>query len=174
MKFSETNLHGLFLIEPELIEDERGLFARSWSSEEFVEHGLNNRLAECDISFNRLKGTVRGMHFQIAPHEEAKLVRCTRGAIFDVAVDIRPDSPTRYRSASFELTADNRRMLYVPEGFAHGYQTLEDATEIFYLISESYHSDSARGLRWNDPRLKIEWPLEVSLISARDREFELL
>jgi dTDP-4-dehydrorhamnose 3,5-epimerase len=174
MKFSETNLQGLFLIEPELIEDERGLFARSWSRKEFVEHGLNPQLMECDISFNRVKGTVRGMHFQLAPYEEAKLVRCTRGAIYDVAVDVRPDSPNRYCWTSLELTADNRRMLYIPEGFAHGFQTLEDATEIFYQISESYHPDAARGLRWDDPRLNIKWPLEVSLMSSRDREFELL
>lgn len=174
MKFDETELKGVFVIEPELIEDERGFFARSWSPEEFAERGLNPHLAQCNISFNRLKGTLRGMHYQVAPREEAKLVRCTRGAIFDVAVDLRLDSPTRYRWAAVELTADNRRMLYVPEGFAHGYQTLADATEIFYQVSETYHPESARGLRWDDPRLDITWPLPVSIISARDSEFDLL
>lgn len=174
MKFEETKLKGVFVIEPELIEDERGFFARSWSPEEFAERGLRPQVAQCNISFNRLKGTLRGMHFQVAPHEEAKLVRCTRGGIFDVAVDLRPDSPTRYRWTAVELTADNRRMLYVPEGFAHGYQTLEDATEIFYQVSETYHPESARGLRWDDPRLGINWPLPVTLISARDGGFDLL
>ena len=174
MKFAETKLEGVFVIEPELIEDERGFFALSWLPEEFAERGLNPRLAQCNISFNWLKGTLRGMHFQAAPHEEAKSVRCTRGAIFDVVVDLRPGSPTRYRWSAVELTAENRRMLYVPEGFAHGYQTLEDATEVFYQVSETYHPESARGLRWDDPRLDITWPLPVSRISARDAGHSLL
>jgi dTDP-4-dehydrorhamnose 3,5-epimerase len=174
MKFAETKLEGVFVIEPELIEDERGFFALSWLPEEFAGRGLNPRLAQCNISFNWLKGTLRGMHFQAAPHEEAKSVRCTRGAIFDVVVDLRPDSPTRYRWSAVELTAENRRMLYVPEGFAHGYQTLEDATEVFYQVSETYHPESARGLRWDDPRLDITWPLPVTRISARDAGHSLL
>jgi dTDP-4-dehydrorhamnose 3,5-epimerase len=174
MIFKETELSGLFVIEPELIEDERGFFARSWTPEEFEERGLNPRLAQCNISFNKLRGTLRGLHFQAKPHEEAKLVRCTRGAMFDVAVDLRPHSPTRLAWAAVELTADNHRMLYIPEGFAHGYQTLEDATEIFYQVSEYYHSESARGLRWDDLRLGIEWPLPVTRMSPRDRGFELL
>jgi dTDP-4-dehydrorhamnose 3,5-epimerase len=174
MKFHETELEGVFVLELELLEDERGFFARSWSPEEFAAHGLNPHIAQCNVSFNLRKGTVRGMHFQVAPHAEAKLVRCTRGAIFDVAVDLRPGSPTRYRWTAVELNADNRRLLYVPEGFAHGYQTLEAATEIFYQVSETYYQESARGLRWDDPRLGIGWPLPVSLISERDRAFELL
>jgi dTDP-4-dehydrorhamnose 3,5-epimerase len=174
MKFHETELEGVLVLELELLEDERGFFARSWSPEEFVAHGLNPHIAQCNVSFNRLKGTVRGMHFQVAPHAEAKLVRCTRGAIFDVAVDLRPGSPTRYRWTAAELSADNRRLLYLPEGFAHGYQTLDNATEIFYQVSETYYPESARGLRWDDPRLDIGWPLPVSLISERDRAFDLL
>lgn len=174
MLFKETKLKGVFVIEPELITDERGFFACSWSPEEFEKQGLNPRLMQCNISFNNKRGTLRGMHFQEKPHEEAKLVRCTRGAMYDVAVDLRIGSPSRYRWAAVELTADNRRMLYIPEGFGHGYQTLADDTEIFYQMSESYHPESARGLRWDDPRLGIEWPLEVAVISKRDQEFDLI
>lgn len=174
MIFKQTKLEGVFVIEPEIIEDERGFFARSWAPEEFERQGLNPAVAQCNISFNKLRGTLRGMHFQISPYEEAKLVRCTRGAIFDVAVDLRPDSPTRFAWTAVELSADNRRMLYVPEGFAHGYQTLADATELFYQVSAAYHPDSTRGLRWNDPRLGISWPLPVTIISERDGDFPLL
>ena len=174
MLFKETKLKGVFVVEPELIEDERGFFACSWSPDEFAGHGLNPRLRQCNISFNHKRGTLRGMHFQEKPHEEAKLVRCTRGAMYDVAVDLRPGSPSQYQWAAVELTADNRRMLYIPEGFAHGYQTLTDDTEIFYQMSESYHPQSAHGLRWDDPRLGIEWPLPVAVISKRDQEFDLI
>jgi dTDP-4-dehydrorhamnose 3,5-epimerase len=174
MLFKETKLKGVFVIEPELITDERGFFACSWSPEEFEKQGLNPRLVQCNISFNNRRGTLRGMHFQEKPYEEAKLVRCTRGAMYDVAVDLRIGSPSRYRWAAVELTADNRRMLYIPEGFGHGYQTLADDTEIFYQMSESYHPESARGLRWDDPRLGIEWPLEVAVISKRDQEYDLI
>lgn len=171
MFFKETELKGVFVIEPEIIEDERGFFACSWSPVEFEKHGLNRRLVQCNISFNKKRGTLRGMHFQAKPHQEAKLVRCTRGGIYDVAVDLRPESPTRYRWVAAELTADNYHMLYVPEGFAHGYQTLVDNTEIFYQMSEYYHPESARGLRWDDPRPGIEWPLPLSVISERDRSY---
>lgn len=174
MIFEETKMKGVIVIEPELIEDERGFFACSWSRSEFEQRGLNPRLLQCNISFNLKRGTLRGMHYQQQPHEEAKLVRCTRGAMFDVAVDLRSDSATRYQWVAAELTADNRRMLYIPEGFAHGYQSLVDSTEIFYQMSESYHPESARGVRWDDPVLAIEWPLEVTVMSARDREFSLL
>ena len=174
MLFKETKLKGVFVVEPEIITDERGFFACSWSALEFEKHGLNPRLMQCNISFNTKRGTLRGMHFQQQPHEEAKLVRCTRGAIYDVAVDVRPGSPSRYQWLAVELTSDNRRMLYLPEGFAHGYQALADEAEIFYQISESYHPESARGLRWDDPRVGIEWPLPVTEISERDRGFSFL
>ena len=174
MLFKETKLKGVFVVEPEMIEDERGFFACSWSPIDFEKHELNPRLRQCNISFNNKRGTVRGMHFQEKPHEEAKLVRCTRGAMYDVAVDLRPGSPSRYRWQAVELTADNHRMLYIPEGLAHGYQTLADDTEIFYQMSESYHPESARGLRWDDPRVGIEWPLPMTVISERDAKFPLL
>ena len=174
MLFKETKLKGVFVIEPELIKDERGFFACSWSPDEFEKQGLNPRLRQCNISFNNRSGTLRGMHFQDKPHEEAKLVRCTRGSIYDVAVDLRPDSPTRYQWVAVELTANNRRMLHIPEGFAHGYQTLADDTEIFYQMSETYHPEAARGLRWDDRRLGIDWPLEVAVVSKRDLEFDLI
>jgi dTDP-4-dehydrorhamnose 3,5-epimerase len=171
MIFSATALAGAYLIEPERLEDERGFFARTWCVDEFAARGLNPRLVQCSISFNRRKGTLRGMHFQAAPHEEAKLVRCTRGAIYDVIVDLRPDSPTFKRWTAVDLTAENRRMLYVPEGFAHGFQTLEDESEVSYQMSEYYHAASARGVRWDDPAFGIEWPVEERTISARDRHY---
>jgi len=174
MIFKETKLKDVLVIEPELIKDERGFFACTWSPDEFERQGLNPRLMQCNISFNNRRGTLRGMHFQEKPHEEAKLVRCTRGSMYDVAVDLRPDSPTRYQWAAVELTANSRRLLYIPEGFAHGYQTLADDTEIFYQMSETYHPEVARGVRWDDPRLGIEWPLEVTVISKRDLEFDLI
>jgi dTDP-4-dehydrorhamnose 3,5-epimerase len=174
MLFQETELKGVFVVEPEIIEDERGFFACSWSAVEFEKHGLNSCLVQCNISFNKKRGTLRGMHFQTEPHQEAKLVRCTRGAMYDVAVDLRPGSPSHFRWVAAELNADNHRMLYIPEGFAHGYQTLADDTEIFYQMSEYYHPESARGLRWNDAALGIEWPLPVAVISGRDANFQLL
>jgi dTDP-4-dehydrorhamnose 3,5-epimerase len=174
MIFTETKLEGVCVIAPELIEDERGFFARLWTPEEFAERGLNPRLVQSNLSYNRRAGTLRGMHYQVKPHEEAKLVRCTRGALYDVALDIRPDSPTYLQWEAVELTEENRLMFYVPEGFAHGYQTLSDDTEVFYQMSELYHPESARGLRWDDPRLGIRWPLPVSVISERDTQFELL
>ena len=171
MIFHETKLKGVYIIEPEWLEDERGFFARTFCQEEFAAHGLNPRVVQCNISFNKKKGTLRGMHYQIAPHEEVKLVRCTRGAIYDVIIDLRPDLPTFKRWVAVELTADNRRMLYIPEGFAHGFQTLEDDTEVFYQMSESYHPECARGVRWDDSAFGIEWPLLDLTISAKDRSY---
>ena len=156
-------------VEP--VADERGLFARSWCVREFEAQGLNARLVQCSVSLNRLKGTLRGMHYQIAPHQEVKLVRCTRGALYDVIVDLRPGSPTYLLSFGAELTADNYRALYIPEGFAHGYLTLADESEVFYQMSEFYAPSAARGVRWNDPALGIEWPGAVVVISERDRSF---
>jgi dTDP-4-dehydrorhamnose 3,5-epimerase len=169
MIFTETRLHGAFIIEPELIEDERGFFARTWSQTEFVRYGLNPRVVQTNLSFNQRRGTLRGMHFQGKPHEEAKVVRCTAGSIYDVIVDLRPESPTFRQWIKAELSANNRLMLYVPESFAHGFQTLEDHTEVAYQISEYYHPESARGVRWDDPVFGIDWPLEISVVSERDR-----
>jgi dTDP-4-dehydrorhamnose 3,5-epimerase len=171
MIFEEMKIKGVFVIEPELIEDERGFFACSWSRSEFEQRGLNPRMLQCNISFNFKRGTVRGMHYQQMPHEEAKLVRCTRGAMFDVAVDLRSESATRYQWVAAELTADNRRMLYIPEGFAHGYQTLVDGTEIFYQMSETYHPESARGVRWDDQLFRIAWPERVVCVNDRDNTY---
>jgi dTDP-4-dehydrorhamnose 3,5-epimerase len=169
--FNETKLKAAFAIELQKQEDERGFFARSWCQQDFAEHGLNPKLVQCNISFNQLKGTLRGMHYQVAPHEEAKLVRCTRGALYDVIVDLRPASPTFKQWLGIELTAENHRMLYIPEGFAHGFQTLEDDTEVFYQMSEFYHPECARGVRWNDPAFNILWPVEEKIISAKDNSY---
>lgn len=171
MIFHQVELKDAYLIEPQRIEDERGFFARSWCQNEFQAHGLNPRLVQCSISFNHKKGTLRGMHFQIAPYAEAKLVRCTMGAIYDVIVDIRPDSPTFKKYFGAELTPENRKMLYVPEGFAHGFITLSDHSEVFYQMSEFYHAEAARGYRWNEPVFGIAWPLPVQVISERDANY---
>jgi dTDP-4-dehydrorhamnose 3,5-epimerase len=171
MKFAQTNLLGAFVITPELIEDERGFFARTFCWREFEEQGLNPNLLQCNISFNKRKGTLRGMHYQAAPYAEIKLVRCTAGAIFDVIVDLRPESPTFRQWFAAELSEKNHQLLYIPEGFAHGYQTLEDQTEIFYQVSAFYHPASERGARWNDPAFGIEWPLPASVISKKDSSF---
>jgi len=169
MIFVQTELKGLWLIDLEKKSDDRGFFARSWCVEEFGRHGLKAQVVQCNISFNRHKGTLRGLHFQAAPHAEAKLVRCTRGAIHDVAVDLRQDSPSYGRWIGVDLTADNQRMLYIPEGFAHGFQTLQDNSEVFYQMSEFFHPELSRGIRWNDPLLDIQWPLPNPQLSERDR-----
>ena len=171
MIFRETKLKGAFIIEPERQEDERGFFARTFGQEEFKAHGLNPRLVQCNISFNKNKGTLRGMHYQIAPYEEVKLVRCTMGAIYDVIIDLRADSPTYKQWFAVELTAENRRMLYIPEGFAHGFQTLEDNTEVFYQMSEFYNPESSKGIRWDDPAFNIRWPSNKRIISPRDQQY---
>lgn len=171
MIFTETKLKGAFIIEPDRLEDERGFFARTWCQKEFQAHKLNPRLVQCNISFNKRKGTLRGMHFQVAPYEEAKLVRCTMGAIYDVIIDLRPDSSTFKKHIGVILNPENRTMLYIPEGFAHGFLTLEDNTEILYQMSEFFSSEHLRGIRWDDPTFRIDWPIEVRVISDRDRNY---
>ena len=171
MKFTPLELSGAYVIDLEPAADDRGFFARSWSRTEFAARGLDPELSECSISFNARRGTLRGMHYQIAPHAETKLVRCIAGAIFDVIIDLRERSATRYRWTSVELSAANRRSLYVPQGFAHGFQTLDDATEVFYQISQPYVADAARGVRWNDPRFVIAWPIASPILSARDAAY---
>ncbi len=171
MRFTETKVAGAFLIEPELLTDERGFFARAWDREEFEANGLNPRLAQCSISFSHRRGTLRGLHYQVAPHEEAKLIRCTQGAIWDVALDLRPGSPTYGAWFGAELSAANRAMLYIPEGCAHGQLTLTDDAEVFYQISAPYAPAAARGVRFDDPAFGIEWPVEVEVINDRDRTY---
>jgi len=171
MKFTETKLKGAFVIDIERLEDERGFFARTWCSREFSEHGLNSHLVQCSISLNHKRGTLRGMHYQAAPYEEAKLVRCSAGAIYDVIIDLRQDSPTFTQWVAIELSAANGRMLYVPKGFAHGFLTLHDGTEVFYQMSQFFMPDYARGFRWNDPAFAIAWPDAPRVLSPRDRSY---
>jgi dTDP-4-dehydrorhamnose 3,5-epimerase len=169
--FEELKLPGVYLIHPEEIADDRGFFARTWCQQEFAAKGLNSQLVQCNISFNHRQGTLRGMHYQVSPHEEVKLVRCTAGAIYDVLVDLRSTSPTYQQWVSVELTARNRRSLYVPAGFAHGFQTLSDNTEVFYQMSALHVAAAARGVRWNDSAFEIEWPLAVTVMADRDRQY---
>ena len=171
MIFHTLEIEGAFLIEPERKEDRRGFFARTYCRNELEERDLDPTVVQCNISVNHQRGTVRGMHYQAAPHEEIKLVRCTGGAIHDVILDLRPDSPTFKKHYGVELSAQNRLSLYIPAGIAHGFQSLEDNSEIFYQMSEFYHPESARGVRWNDPAFSIQWPLPISIISDRDLEF---
>ncbi|MFC1844698.1 dTDP-4-dehydrorhamnose 3,5-epimerase [Thermodesulfobacteriota bacterium] len=168
MIFTETKLKGAFVIELESIQDERGFFARTWCRKEFETHGLNPNLVQCNTSFNNKRGTLRGMHYQAAPYEETKLVRCTMGAIYDVIIDIRQESKTCMQWFACKLTAQNRKMLYVPEGFAHGFQTLVDNTEVFYQMSEFYYPEYSKGIKWNDPILGIKWPIKNPIISFVD------
>jgi len=169
--FRETALKGAYVIEPERKEDSRGFFARTWCRDEFASHGLSAALVQCNISYNHKKGTLRGMHFQRAPHAEVKLVRCTAGAIFDVIIDLRPDSPTYTKHVSVVLSCTNRHMLYIPEGMAHGFQTLEDGTEVFYQMSHWYDALSAAGVRWDDPQFGIPWPSDTRIIAERDQAY---
>jgi dTDP-4-dehydrorhamnose 3,5-epimerase len=169
--FKETKLKGAFIIEPERLEDERGFIARTFCRKEFEAHGLNTDLVQCSVSFNKEKGTLRGMHYQIAPHQEVRLVRCTTGAIYDVMLDLRSNSPTFKQWVSVELTSENRRMLYVPEGLAHGFHTLSDAAEVFYQMSEFYHPETARGVRWDDPFFAMRWPGNPLVISRKDASY---
>lgn len=171
MIFTETNLKGAFIIEPQRLEDDRGFFARTWCQEEFEAYGLRPRWVQSNISFNKHRGTLRGMHYQAPPHQEVKLIRCTAGVIYDVIIDLRPASATFKHYASVTLTAENCTMLYAPEGFAHGFLTLEDNTEIFYQMSAFYAPECARGVRWNDPAFGIHWPSAVKVISERDRGY---
>ena len=172
MKFTETKLAGVYLIEPHRFEDSRGFFAPCFSAIEFAARGMASAFVESNISFSKSKGTLRGIHYQAAPHGQAKLVRCTRGAVFDVAVDLRPDSPTFKDWIGVELTEENRSMLYLPGDCGHGYQTLVDDTEFFYQVSEVYVAESGRGFRWNDPAFGIEWPsVEARVLNQRDQEY---
>jgi len=174
MIFTESPLAGAYTIEPTRIGDDRGFFARTYDADVFAARGLPADMPQCSVSFNARKGTLRGMHFQAAPRGEEKLVRCTSGAIFDVIVDLRPDSPTQRRWFGIELTAQNRRSVFVPKSFAHGFVTLEDDSEVFYMISVPHAPGYERGVRWNDPALAIRWPIVPAILSARDAAFPLL
>jgi dTDP-4-dehydrorhamnose 3,5-epimerase len=172
MIFKETSLAGAYVIELEMLEDERGFFARAFCQNEFEEHGLNPVIAQGNIAFNVTKGTLRGMHFQYPPAAESKLVRCTRGAILDIIVDLRPESPTYLEHLAVELDEDNHTALYVPERFAHGYQTLRDRTETSYQVGEFYTPGTEGGLKYDDPRLDLRWPLPVSVMSEKDQNWQ--
>jgi len=169
--FTETKLAGAFVIEPERRTDQRGFFARTFCQQEFGAHGLNAQVAQCNVSFNKRKGTLRGMHYQAAPFAEAKLVRCTSGSLYDVIIDLRPSSATFKQYFAVELSAENRRMLYIPEDFAHGFQTLQDDTEVFYQMAQRYSAEHARGVRWNDPAFGIAWPEGERIIIERDQNY---
>lgn len=171
MRFIASGLPGAYVIEPDLISDARGFFARTYCRDEFESKGLNPNLAQCNVSYNTRRGTLRGMHYQVSPHPEAKLVRCTHGAMFDVVVDLRPDSATFRKWFGVELTSVNRKAVYVPEGFAHGFLTLTDDTEVLYHMSEFFHAECASGIRWDDPVFSIQWPGDVKVISERDRNY---
>lgn len=171
MLFHKTAISGAFLIELEKFSDPRGYFARTWCSKEFAEHGLNPELVQCNTSFNHRAGTLRGMHYQAEPHGEDKLVRCTRGSIYDVIIDLRTDSPTYLHHVAEILTEDNGRMLFIPRGLAHGFLTLDDDTEVFYQMSAFFEGSAARGVRWNDPAFGLPWPTDVSVISDRDANY---
>lgn len=169
MKFTETKLKGAFIIEINKLEDDRGFFGRTWCKNEMKEHGLDTNICQTNISFNKVRGTLRGMHYQINPYQETKIIRCTRGAIFDVIIDLREDSPTFKQWFSIELTQDNYKMLYIPRNFAHGFITLHDNCEVAYLITQFYNPDAEAGIRWNDPMFNIKWPFEPSIISEKDK-----
>lgn len=172
MIYHQTSLQDVYLLELEKIADERGFFARSWCREDLESHGLDGDLAQCSLSFNHRKGTLRGMHFQVPPHGETKLVRCTKGAIFDVIIDLRAQSSTYMKWMGAELSSENRKMLYIPKGFAHGFQTLADESEVFYFISEAFRPEAACGIRWNDSAFQIAWPNEENrVISTKDKNW---
>ena len=171
MIFKETKLKGAFVIDLERIEDERGFFARSWCQKEFDEHGLNAHIVQCNISYNKRSGTLRGMHYQAAPHEEAKIVSCISGTIYDVIIDLRRNSATYCQWIAVELSSDNYRMLYVPVGLAHGFQTLKENTAVYYQMTEFYYPDSARGVKWDDTAFGVKWPIKKATISLKDRQF---
>jgi len=171
VKFDQTKLPGVFHLHIVPAADERGFFARTWCQEEFERHKLNTRVVQCSVSFNRQKGTLRGIHYQAPPFEECKIVRCTQGSIYDVIVDLRPASPTFRQWIGITLSAANREMVYIPEGFGHGFITLEDDTEVFYQMSEFYKPEAARGVRWDDPAFQVAWPAKPVVISERDRTY---
>jgi len=172
MIFSKIKLDDAFIIELEKIEDERGFFARSFDAKQFEELGLNPKIVQCNISFNKNRGTIRGMHYQAHPFEEDKIVHCTKGSIFDVIVDLRTKSQTFKKWFGINLSADDYKILYIPKGFAHGFQTLEDNTEVFYQMSEFFMPEYSRGVRWNDDAFKITWPLKPTLISEKDQSYD--
>jgi dTDP-4-dehydrorhamnose 3,5-epimerase len=169
--FTETALKGAWILDLEPLNDERGFFSRSWCVRQAEAHGLNTRVAQCNVSFNKRRGTLRGMHYQAEPHPEAKLIRCTRGAIYDVIIDLRVESPTFKQHVVVILDATSRRQLYVPEGFAHGFQTLQNDTEVCYQMSDFYSPAHGRGVRWNDPAFAIHWPDAERIISTRDQSY---
>jgi dTDP-4-dehydrorhamnose 3,5-epimerase len=169
MIFTELALKGAFLVEVKKIEDDRGFFGRAWCANEFREHGLNPSFVKLNTSFSYRKGTIRGLHYQADPYQEVKFIRCTRGRIWDVIIDLRPGSPTFMKWLGNELSADNYRMVYVPENFAHGFVTLEDNSEVYYPVSQFYTPGAERGLRWNDPAFDIQWPVEITVVSDKDR-----
>ena len=171
MKFVETDISGVVVVELEKHEDARGWFARAWCREEFTAHGLSVDLVECNLSYNEKRGTLRGMHFQVEPHAEAKLVRCVAGAVHDVALDLRPESSSYKKSIGIELSADSGRAVFLPEGIAHGFQTLTDHSTLFYQMSSVYSTEAAAGVRWDDSEFGIEWPLPDPIVSARDQSF---
>ncbi len=171
MVFTETTLKGAFLIDIEAHEDHRGFFARTFCKSAFKAHGIDFEIAQCNLSFNKKRGILRGLHFQNTPNEEAKLVQCMRGAIYDVIVDLRPESPSFKKWEAFTLDQENRRMAFIPEGFAHGFQTLQDETEVFYLMSTAYQPTSACGLPWNDPAFGISWPIHPPVLSEKDQAY---
>jgi dTDP-4-dehydrorhamnose 3,5-epimerase len=169
--FKPTDLPGAFLIEPERHADVRGYFARTYCAKEFTEQGLDPHVSQCSVSFNHRKGTLRGMHYQLAPFEEVKVVRCNRGSVYDVIIDLRPDSPSYKKWFGAQLDEENGKMLYIPKGFAHGFLTLADNTEVFYQMSQVFSAEHARGVRWNDPAFSIHWPAPVGIILDRDRGY---
>lgn len=171
MRFEELALKGAYLIKAEPVADERGFFARTFCTEEFAAHGLVAGISQTSISFNNRRGTVRGMHFSVAPHAETKLIRCTAGAVYDVIVDLRASSATYLSATGVELSAGNRQALYIPVGLAHGFQTLTDSAEVLYLIDTPYVASAARGIRWDDPAVKIDWPEPITVIAERDLQF---
>ena len=171
MKFETLPIEGAYVVEFDRLEDDRGFFARSFCEDEFAAKGLVNRFAQASVSFNARRGTVRGMHFAVAPFEETKLVRCTAGAIHDVIIDLRPNSPTYLKTLSVELSARNRRALYIPPCFAHGFQALMDESELLYMIDRPFAPGAARGIRWNDPAIRVEWPEPITVIAQKDLQF---
>ena len=174
MKFTETPLRGAYLIDLEPRDDERGFFARAWCADEMRAHGLEPRIAQGNVSYNRRRGTLRGLHYQAPPHAETKVVRCVRGAVYDVIVDLRHGSPTFRQWFGETLTAENRRAMYVPEEFAHGFLTLQDDCEVFYMMSRAYAESAGRGVRWDDPAIAVRWPIAPEVISGRDASWPLL
>jgi len=168
MIFTETKLKGAFIIEIKKLEDERGFFGRAWCQKEFEEHGLNGNICQINTSYTKNKGTIRGLHYQVNPYQETKFLRCTRGRIFDIIIDLRPDSPTFMQWIGNELSSDNYKMVYVPENFAHGILTLEDNSEVYYPVTQFYTQGAERGIRWNDPAFNIKWPVEVEIVSEKD------